>query len=650
MMESDVWRVIRMECSKCGSSWETKSFAHKCPFCGAVLNESVKNISFEDTLRMILSQYGVEILKEKKVVSLLKDYIPKETKKIELINIFVTKNVGREFVEMYNDEHNSWENIYEYCIKCLQEDAFLGHDFACLILDDIGNALNIKRNNKSNLLYNNIDVENKKSEDSFRGSGDNKIFCKHSEDKNQLADNLREMIELFTVHYIETYFSFDTDIYFSLIKKVDIVGYTTYEIISKDSDGNRYDDNISAETILKGIIMLQHKNEKSLCNPDRMQIREFLLNQRKKYEEEGGIEANFNDFAIGDGILMAYKGTDVEITIPEGVVEIGNRVFYGDEQLRSVKYTPSKIKKIGNYAFYECAKLSEINGTAGLHFSEGIEEIGCEAFRGCKSIKNIIFPKSIKLIGMSAFSDCDGLESVVFEGDQFIIARDAFKNCKSLKNIVMKEDLFAKFCDRFDDKTRDNYRYNAVSNEKENSNGLNNAENHTSLNNTEQDDGLECAFHREQKTDYASFMRNNSGSNGEAFIKVNVGGLALKRFDTVTFTDDECYMCFAFCKFNGMFFSLCEKVQEDVDDVTTPEIKKYTKHFREYKIYKIDDDGYFNEIVDKTLLLAVLPFLDSSLKKGKGYQIMMKKLLPELVSSEDLKAAENALCHFYETI
>ena len=638
-----------MECSKCGSSWETKSFAHKCPFCGAVLNESVKNISFEDTLRMILSQYGVEVLKEKKVVSLLKDYIPKETKKIELINIFVTKNVGREFVEMYNDEHNSWENTYEYCIKRLQEDAFLGYDFACLILDDIGNALNIKRSNKSNLTHNNIDAENKTDEDPFRGSGDNQMFCKHSEDKNQSADNLKEVIELLTVHCSKL-----SALYFSLIKKVDTAENTTYEIISKDADGNRYDDNISAEAMLNGIIMLQCENKISLCDPNEKQICEFLLNQQKKYEEEilqnGGIKVNSNDFEIADGILKAYKGNDVEITIPEGIVEIGNSVFYGDEQLRSVKYAPSKIKKIGNYAFYECAKLSEINGDIGLHFSEGIEEIGNEAFRGCKSIKNIIFPKSIKLIGMSAFSDCDSLESVVFEGDQFIIARDAFKNCKSLKNIVMEEELFAKFCDRFDDKTRDNYRYNAVSYEKGNSNGLNNAENHTSLNNTDQDNGLECAFHREQKTDYASFIRNNLGSNGEALTKVNVGGLALKRFDTVTFTDDECYMCFAFCKFNGMFFSLCEKVQEDVDDVTTPEIKKYTKHFREYKIYIIDDDGYFNGIVDKTLLLAVLPFLDSSLKKGKGYKTMMKKLLPELVSSEDLKAAENALCHFYEII
>ena len=140
----------------------------------------------------------------------------------------------------------------------------------------------------------------------------------------------------------------------------------------------------------------------------------------------------------------------MEITIPEGIVEIRNSVFYGDEQLRSVKYTPSKIKKIGDYAFYECAKLSEINGAIGLHFSEEIEEMGDEAFRGCKSIE------SIKLIGVSAFSDCDGLESVVFEGEQFILARDAFKNCKYLKNVVMKEDLLAKFCDRFDDKTRDN--------------------------------------------------------------------------------------------------------------------------------------------------------------------------------------------------
>ena len=72
-----------MKCESCGSSWESRQHLDKCPFCGSLLNKNLDlDSNFSNTLKMVLNQYGVEILKEKKFISILKDYVPNETKKM----------------------------------------------------------------------------------------------------------------------------------------------------------------------------------------------------------------------------------------------------------------------------------------------------------------------------------------------------------------------------------------------------------------------------------------------------------------------------------------------------------------------------------------------------------------------------------------
>jgi len=46
--------------------------------------------------------------------------------------------------------------------------------------------------------------------------------------------------------------------------------------------------------------------------------------------------------------------------------------------------------------------------------SEGLEEVGCEAFKGCASLELVIIPSTVKEIGSGVFTDCSNLVSVTF--------------------------------------------------------------------------------------------------------------------------------------------------------------------------------------------------------------------------------------------
>ena len=64
------------------------------------------------------------------------------------------------------------------------------------------------------------------------------------------------------------------------------------------------------------------------------------------------------------------------------------------------------MKKIGNFAFYECSSLEQIT----IPFS--ITYIGDCAFSKCSSLVQMIIPSSVKLIGDCAFYGCSSLTSI----------------------------------------------------------------------------------------------------------------------------------------------------------------------------------------------------------------------------------------------
>ena len=59
---------------------------------------------------------------------------------------------------------------------------------------------------------------------------------------------------------------------------------------------------------------------------------------------------NMQDFVIENGVLEKYKGPGGDVTIPEGVTEIGSSAFKDCANLTSVTI-PEGVTEIGSSAF-----------------------------------------------------------------------------------------------------------------------------------------------------------------------------------------------------------------------------------------------------------------------------------------------------------
>ena len=122
-----------------------------------------------------------------------------------------------------------------------------------------------------------------------------------------------------------------------------------------------------------------------------------------------------NDFLIvGDHILLAYKGNNANIEIPEGVQKISPGCFQNHNELQSV-YLPDSIKEIGEDAFRDCNGLTTISG------GNYLESIGDRAFYKCP-VTTFTIPSTVKSIGLRAidFTDTqkdDSTKTVVFNGN-----------------------------------------------------------------------------------------------------------------------------------------------------------------------------------------------------------------------------------------
>lgn len=95
------------------------------------------------------------------------------------------------------------------------------------------------------------------------------------------------------------------------------------------------------------------------------------------------------------------------IKTESGVISIGDRAFYGCENLSAMDL--SSIRSIGENAFDGCKALAE------LTLSDQLTTVKAGAFSGCASLKTVYLPATVEYLGRAAFSGCVGLESVIFE-------------------------------------------------------------------------------------------------------------------------------------------------------------------------------------------------------------------------------------------
>lgn len=168
------------------------------------------------------------------------------------------------------------------------------------------------------------------------------------------------------------------------------------------------------------------------------------------------------------------------VSIPEGVLSIGDAAFNTCTQLREVT-VPDSVEHIGMVAFANCTKLKKITFGSGVKstgsqvlincpaleeaiFPQGYAYIGSKFMTGCTSLKRLVIPDSVTNVGAMSFTDCKNLEEVSlgggvssldafsFQGNTSLtsvkigggiqtIPNDTFSGCTSLAKLTLSEGL-----------------------------------------------------------------------------------------------------------------------------------------------------------------------------------------------------------------
>lgn len=94
---------------------------------------------------------------------------------------------------------------------------------------------------------------------------------------------------------------------------------------------------------------------------------------------------------------------------------------------------PSKVKVIGEQAFYKCSKLQ----TVSIAENSELTSIGKKAFASCSALEQIVIPSGVTTIGTEAFDSCSNLTTVTLPESLTLSSMSSvFSNCGNLETIV----------------------------------------------------------------------------------------------------------------------------------------------------------------------------------------------------------------------
>lgn len=146
-------------------------------------------------------------------------------------------------------------------------------------------------------------------------------------------------------------------------------------------------------------------------------------------ETQGTLTLGRNLRTIGESAFCesTYTGS---LTIPDSVVEIGERAFYQCENLNGTLTLGRSLRTIGKEAFYWCAF------TGSLTIPEGVAEIADGAFSSLYQFNRdgmfngtLTLPSTLKTIGAEAFSYTDFSGELLIPDGVTSIGANAFKEC-----------------------------------------------------------------------------------------------------------------------------------------------------------------------------------------------------------------------------
>lgn len=155
-------------------------------------------------------------------------------------------------------------------------------------------------------------------------------------------------------------------------------------------------------------------------------------------ETQGTLALGKNLRSIGEFAFResTYTGS---LTIPDSVVEIGERAFYQCENLNGTLTLGRSLRTIGKEAFYWCAF------TGSLTIPEGVAEIADGTFSSLYQSSGMFtgkltLPSTLKTIGASAFSYTDFSGELLIPDGVTSIGANAFKECDGFGGLLSLPD------------------------------------------------------------------------------------------------------------------------------------------------------------------------------------------------------------------
>lgn len=129
-------------------------------------------------------------------------------------------------------------------------------------------------------------------------------------------------------------------------------------------------------------------------------------------------------------ILITGSSLSGDISIPNGIVIIGNNAFYDCDRILSIIF-PSTVVSIGEQAFMDCESITSVT------IPDSVKVIGNETFKNCVKLSTVIMSISLESLGNEAFAYCFELTEIELPTSVYNIGYMVFTNCTSLEKMTL---------------------------------------------------------------------------------------------------------------------------------------------------------------------------------------------------------------------
>ena len=212
-------------------------------------------------------------------------------------------------------------------------------------------------------------------------------------------------------------------------------------IVNKNTEEDKQKEERFAKEMYEMMLNTAHQVVDSELNISQRWCRDFSRNLEVQGKADiRDVEAVSGDFSLKLSqagtyyIITKYNGGDDEITLPTAyndmpIYEVGNYAFDGATFV-TVR-VPQGIRRIGDYAFSNCANLKNV------HLSEGLIEIADGAFSNVAVLEEITIPNSVNSIGSAVFQDAVELTTIRLPRRLTDIETELFSGCGKLTTILV---------------------------------------------------------------------------------------------------------------------------------------------------------------------------------------------------------------------